>query len=68
MVVIFPGLLSAIEDHYHRTFIDMAEENGYDWVLINYRGIKLGIDEKNGLPLGFYDFLQFREPLRYILK
>ena len=35
LIVIFPGGLSTIEDHYHRTFIDLAVAKGYDWALIN---------------------------------
>lgn len=39
LLVIFPGFLSTIEDHYHHTLIHQAVENEYDWVFINYRGL-----------------------------
>lgn len=66
MIVIIPGLLSTIDDHHIHTFINSAQESGYDWVLINYRGIQVPL--KNGKPLSFQDVESFKEPLRYILK
>lgn len=65
LIVIIPGLLSSIEDHHINNFIQTAQENGYDWVLINYRGIQHPL--KNGKPLSFQDVESFKEPLRYIL-
>ena len=43
LVVIFPGILSSISDHYIRTLIANFEKSGYDWVLINYIGINAEI-------------------------
>ena len=39
LLIIIPGMLSGVHDHYHHTLIDLAVKNGYDWKLINYRGV-----------------------------
>ena len=39
LVVIIPGFLSSIEDHYIRTFIGKLEAQDYDWCVCNYRGV-----------------------------
>lgn len=54
-----------MHDHHIYKFIQTAESNGYDWVVMNYRGIHVPL--KNGKPLSFHDFETFKEPLRYIL-
>ena len=61
-----PGFVSMIHDNYHRSLIEEAEKNDFDWVLINYRG--LGIPLKNGRALISYDFLSFREGLTHIMS
>lgn len=39
LVVIVPGIMSAIYDHYIHTIIGELEAHGYDWCFLNYRGI-----------------------------
>lgn len=39
LIVIVPGLLSSVYDQYIKSFLNVAEKNGYRWVLINYRGV-----------------------------
>jgi len=60
-----PGVMSSLDDHYHHTLIDMADENGFDWVMINYRGVSIPLEK--GIPFHATDFIGFREPLRKIL-
>lgn len=66
LVIIIPGLLSTIDDHHIHTFIQQAQENDYDWVIINYRGIDVPL--QTGRPLTFNDFESFKEPLRYLIN
>ena len=39
LIIIVPGLMSTIDDHHLHTLLGQAQDSGYDWVLINYRGI-----------------------------
>ena len=39
LVVIVPGMLSMLNDHYLRSMVDRANREGYEWCIINYRGI-----------------------------
>ena len=61
-----PGFVSMIDDNYHRSLIEEAEMHGYDWVHINYRGLRIPL--KDGKPLLSYDFLSFREGLTHIMS
>jgi len=65
LLVIIPGLMSSCFDHYHHTLIDEAVSNGYDWTLINYRGVTHPMS--TGLPFTYHDVTSFQEPLSFIL-
>ena len=61
-----PGLLSSIYDKYHHTLIEEANMHGYDWAIINYRGINH--PQKTGKPFSAMDFDSFKEPLKKIME
>lgn len=58
--------MSTIDDHHIHTLITAAQSNGYDWVILNYRGIHIPMT--SGRPLTFDDYESFKEPLRHILE
>jgi len=66
LIIIIPGLMSTVEDHYNHTFIDKAEKNGYDWLLVNYRGITHPM--RNTLPFHAADFSSFKEVILEVTK
>jgi predicted alpha/beta-fold hydrolase len=61
LVIIVPGLLNCIDDHYVHTLIDILEEYDYEWKMINYRGF--GAKLTTGKPYDTTDFQSFKEPL-----
>ena len=65
LIVIIPGLMSSCFDHYHHTLIEAAMKSGYDWKLINYRGVTHKMS--TGIPFTTNDFESFKEPLKYII-
>ena len=66
LVVIIPGILSTIEDHYIQTQIQFAKNNGYEWCLINYRGSSHKLSD--GKPFDSNDLISFKEPLLHIIN
>jgi len=61
-----PGLLSTVEDHYHHTFVECAEKHGYDWLLINYRGMRHPL--KTTQPFSSFDYHTFEEVIIDVIK
>ena len=66
LIILVPGYFSGINDHYHHTLIDEANMHGYDWVIINYRGLEH--PTVNGKPFSANDLIGFKEPTEYIAK
>ena len=65
LVVIVPGVMSYIHDHYIHTMIDeMADD--YDWVILNYNGVAHQLTT----PIPFTANLNstFKEDLRHVLN
>jgi predicted alpha/beta-fold hydrolase len=56
-MVILPGLNSCNQDEYIHTLIKAGLENGYDWTLINYRGMTHGLTTP--IPFSTSDFESF---------
>ena len=40
LVILLPGFISKVVDHYHITLIEQFEMKGYDWALVNFRGTR----------------------------
>ena len=45
--------------------IKEAEANGYDWVLVNYRGVQHQL--KTGQPFNAFDWQSFEEAIQHII-
>ena len=54
-----------MRDHYHHTLIAEALNHGFDWTLINYRGVSHRAS--NGVPFSTSEFQSFRESVRHII-
>ena len=65
-LIVIPGLLSSIHDHYVQTFLEQADILGLNWSVVNYRGINCKL--LTGRPFSFDDFSSFSEPISEIIE
>ena len=66
LIVILPGLNSCNQDEYVHTLIKASMDNGYDWTLINYRGMTHPLTTP--FPFSTSDFDSFNQALADIIK
>ena len=66
LIIIIPGIMGTVDDHYHKTFTSTAEKHDYDWLLVNYRGIRHPL--KSNRPFTLFDFDDFEEVIRDVIS
>ena len=54
LIIIVPGIMGDIFDDSQRTLINEATDKGYNWALINYRGVTHPLS--TGIPFCTFEF------------
>lgn len=65
-MVLVPGILGNINDHYLCTIIEESAQHGYDWMVINYRGVTHQLT--TGVPFTSLEYESFKQPLMHIMR